>query len=72
MKSKSKYSVRPRKLRMRGKLGHSTEAEISARWTIRNEYTRRNASWTQVKLEKVVISTVLESKSIKYGRGQPT
>ena len=72
MKSTSKYSVKPRKLRMRGKLGHSTKAEISARWTIRNEHTQRSAPWTRVKLEKVVISTVLKSKSIKYGRGQPT
>ena len=72
MKSKSKYSVRPQKLRRCGKLDHSTEAKISARWTIRNEHTQRNASWTRVKLEKVVISAVLESTSIKYGRGQPT
>ena len=41
MKFKSKYLVEPRKLGRRGKLGHSIEVKISARWAIRNEYTRR-------------------------------
>ena len=55
---------------MHGKLGHSTEAEISTRWTIRNEHTQRSEFWTRVKLEKVVISTVLKSKFLGGDSGQ--